>query len=80
MMDPQFGEALTQMEKGKMSTEPVQSSFGYHVIVLDDARDISVKKFEELDEETISQLAQGVFQEYVEEIQQGIKVELPETK
>ena len=80
MMDPQFGEALAKMEKGKMSAEPVQSSFGYHVIVLDDSRDISVKKFEELDEETISQLAQGVFQEYVEEIQQGIKVELPEVK
>lgn len=80
MMDPQFGEALAKMEKGKMSAEPVQSSFGYHVIVLDDSRDISVKKFEELDEETISQLAQGVFQEYVEEIQQGIKVELPEVE
>lgn len=77
MMDPSFGEALAGMEKGKMSAAPVQSQFGYHVIVFDDVRPVDVKPFAELDAETKAQLAQPVFQQHVEKVQEGLKVELP---
>lgn len=77
MMDPSFGEALGSMEKGKMSQKPVQSQFGYHVIVFDDIRDVDVKPFAELDAETKAQLAQPLFQKHVEKVQEGLKVELP---
>ncbi|PWD83958.1 peptidylprolyl isomerase [Ignatzschineria cameli] len=79
MMDPSFGEALKGMEKGKMSETPVESQFGYHVIVLDDVRDLGldIKPFDELDEETKLQLAQPLFQKYVEEVQEKVNVELP---
>lgn len=77
MMDPSFGEALAGMEKGKMSAKPVQSQFGYHVIVFDDVRPVDVKPFSELDAETKAQLAQPIFQEHVEKVQEGLKVELP---
>lgn len=77
MMDPSFGESLKGMEKGKMTTAPVQSQFGYHVIVLDDVRDVEVKPFADLDAETKLQLAQPVFQKHIEEVQKGLKVELP---
>lgn len=82
MMDPSFGEALTTMEKGKMSETPVESQFGYHIIVLDDVRDLNleIKPFDELDEETKLQLAQPLFQKYVEEVQEKVNVELPEAK
>lgn len=77
MMDPSFGEALAGMEKGKMSAKPVQSQFGYHVIVFDDIRPVDVKPFSELDAETKAQLAQPIFQEHVEKVQEGLKIELP---
>ncbi len=80
MMDPSFGEALKGMKKGEMSQKPVQSNFGYHVIVLDDVRDIAIKPFEELDEATKLQLAQPLFQEYVGKVQQNVKVDLPAAK
>ena len=82
MMDPSFGEALKGMEKGKMSETPVESQFGYHIIVLDDVRDLDleIKPFDELDEETKLQLAQPLFQKYVEEVQEKVNVELPEAK
>lgn len=80
MMDPSFGEALKTMKKGEMSTKPVQSQFGYHVIVLDDVRDLDIKPYADLDEATKLQLAQPLFQEYVNKVQQGVKVELPAEK
>ena len=79
MMDPGFSAALVAMEKGEMSSEPVQSQFGYHIIVLDDVRDIPVKPFAELDNDTKLQLAQPLYLEKVEELQKNIKVELPES-
>ncbi len=80
MMDPSFGEALKTMKKGEMSQKPVQSQFGYHVIVLDDVRDLDIKPYADLDEATKLQLAQPLFQEYVNKVQQGVKVELPAEK
>ena len=80
MMDPSFGEALKTMKKGEMNQKPVQSQFGYHVIVLDDVRDLDIKPYADLDEATKLQLAQPLFQEYVNKVQEGIKVELPAEK
>ncbi len=80
MMDPSFGEALKTMKKGEMSQKPVQSQFGYHVIILDDVRDLDIKPYADLDEATKLQLAQPLFQEYVNKVQQGLKVELPTEK
>ncbi len=37
-MVPEFGAALTKLEKGKFSAEPVKTNFGYHVILLEDSR------------------------------------------
>ena len=34
-MVPEFGAAMTKMEKGKFTDEPVKSQFGYHVILLE---------------------------------------------
>jgi len=36
---PEFAEALTKLEKGKTTQEPVKSQFGWHIIRLEDTRD-----------------------------------------
>ena len=36
---PEFANALKGLEKGKMTQTPVKSSFGYHIIKLDDIRE-----------------------------------------
>jgi peptidyl-prolyl cis-trans isomerase C len=43
-----FADALTKLEKGKMTETPVQSQFGYHVIRLDDIRDTQPPPFEQV--------------------------------
>ena len=37
-MEPEFSEALANLEKGETTSEPVQTKFGWHVIQLVDSR------------------------------------------
>ena len=46
-MVPEFGAAVAQLEKGKMTEAPVKSQFGYHVILLEETR---AKQFPPLEE------------------------------
>ncbi len=39
-MVPEFGAAVSKLEKGKFTEAPVKSQFGYHVILLEDTRAI----------------------------------------
>lgn len=80
MMDQGFSEALVGMKKGEISTAPVQSSFGYHIIVLDDVKDRDIIPFNELDVTTKNQLVSTLFQKKLQEIQKDVTVELPEGK
>jgi len=43
-----FSDAMVKLDKGKFTTQPVQSQFGWHVIRLDDTRDAKVPSFEEV--------------------------------
>ena len=43
-----FAEAMTKLDKGQMSKEPVQSDFGFHIIKLDDVRSAKVPSFDEV--------------------------------
>lgn len=39
-MDPDFGAAVSKLEKGKFTQEPVKTRFGYHIILLEDSKPI----------------------------------------
>ncbi len=54
---PEFGNALKALNKGGLTTTPVKTAFGFHVIRLDDVRDLKVPAFEEV-KENIRQRAQ----------------------
>jgi len=42
VFDPQFAEAMVKLEKGKYTETPVRTRYGFHVIQLDDARQVEV--------------------------------------
>lgn len=46
--DPAFADAMVSLEKGAYTRKPVQSQFGWHVIQLDDTRNIEAPPFEEV--------------------------------
>ena len=57
-----FAEALTKLEKGTITTTPVKTDFGYHVIKLEDSRALKAPAFDEVK----GQLKQRLEQQSVE--------------
>ena len=43
-----FGEAMAKTPKGKFTPQPVQTQFGWHVILVDDVRDAKVPAYDEV--------------------------------
>ncbi|MCC6378377.1 MAG: peptidylprolyl isomerase [Burkholderiales bacterium] len=43
-----FSDAMVKAEKGKFTPQPVQTQFGWHVILVEDVRDAKVPSFDEV--------------------------------
>ena len=70
-----FADALTSQPKGKVSTAPVKSDFGYHVIIVDDVRPLKVPEFAEIKEQFRQRAQQQAIQKMVMDLRQKAKVE-----
>ncbi len=66
---PEFGNAMKALAKGQTSDTPVKSPFGFHIIRLDDSRDMKVPKFDEVKDN----LRQRSQQEQVSRLVQDLK-------
>ena len=63
-----FADAMVGRQKGKFTTTPVQTQFGWHVIQLDDVRDAKVPGFDEVKPQ-LAQRAQGqVVEKYLRDL------------
>src|SRR5437764_314121 len=63
-----FSDAMIATPKGKFTTTPVQTQFGWHVIEVDDIRDAKVPPFDEVKPQ-LSQRAQGqVVEKYLKDL------------
>ena len=70
-----FADAVQSQAKGKVSTAPVKSDFGYHVIVVDDSRPLKVPEFTELKEQFRQRAQQQQIQKMVMDLRSKAKVE-----
>ena len=61
-MVPEFGAAVSKLEKGKFTAQPVQTQFGWHVIEVDDIRDAKIPPFDDVK----AQLQQKVQRQRIE--------------
>lgn len=65
--DKAFADAMVKLEKGKMTDAPVRSRFGFHVIQLDDVRNIDFPKLDQvrqqLQQRIIGQKVDGLIRE-----------------
>ena len=57
-----FSDAMVALQKGKFTPTPVQTQFGWHVIMLEDVRDTKPPTFEEV-KPNLTQRAQGMLVE-----------------
>ena len=76
MMVPPFAQAVAQMEKGKYSEQPVQTPFGWHVILLEDTRDTTPPTLEELKPQITQMLQSRKVNDYLEKLRSGAQVEV----
>jgi len=72
---PEFSEALTKLEKGGLTQEPVKSQFGWHIIRLDDQRPVEMPKFEDVKAQAAQQAGQQKLVKYQESLREKAKVE-----
>ena len=69
-----FAEAIGKLAKGQIS-EPVQTQFGWHVIKLDDTRDLKVPSFEEVKPNIQNRLQQQAIQKLIADLRANAKIE-----
>jgi len=72
---PEFAEALTRLEKGGLTPEPVKSQFGWHIIRLDDQRPVEMPKFDDIKNQALAQAQQQKLLKYQESLREKAKVE-----
>lgn len=75
-MVPEFGAALSKLEKGKLTQEPVKSQFGYHVILLEDSRPIEAPPFEQVKPNLSQQLQQQNLKKQLDDLKGKAKIEI----
>lgn len=72
---PPFANALGNLKKGEYTKEPVQSQFGWHVIRLDDVRDLKVPPYDELKPQLQQRLQQKLIQKAITDLRAKSKIE-----
>ena len=75
-MVPAFSEALTKLQKGQITQEPVKSEFGYHVILLEDSRDRQFPPVDDMSAKLEQQLQQKKLAAFLEEIKSKAKISI----
>jgi len=70
-----FGDAVKGLKKGEMTSTPVQTQFGWHVIKLEDTRETAPPPFEQVKQQVGTGVVQKKLQAYVETLKKTAKVE-----
>jgi len=70
-----FAKALSSLQKGQVTNEPVKTQYGYHVIRLDDSRPVRVATLEEARPNIIGWLTQQKLQARQQELAKKARVQ-----
>ncbi len=72
---PEFSAALLKLNKGQLTQEPVKTQFGFHVIRVDDVRDVKLPAFEEVKPQISQQMQQEKLGAFQQNLRSKAKVE-----
>jgi peptidyl-prolyl cis-trans isomerase C len=75
-----FGEALKALKKGERTKEPVKTSYGYHIIELEDVKSVPFPEFDLVKVQIQQQLATKVRDDYIADLRAKAKVQKIDTK
>lgn len=75
-MVPEFGDAVSKLDKGSFTQTPVKTQFGYHVIMLDDVRPVQAPPIEEVKPQLSQQLQQQAVRKQLDTLKASAKIEI----
>lgn len=75
-MPPAFGQALTGLSKGSYTKTPVQSQFGWHIILAEDVRDLQPPPFDQVKDQIRAVLQNKVIADNLAELKKKSKIEI----
>ena len=70
-MVPPFADAVKTMNKGDISVTPVQTDFGWHVIKLEDVRELDKPDFETIREQVQQNLIREAINDYISNVKEN---------
>ncbi|KPK39393.1 MAG: hypothetical protein AMJ69_05725 [Gammaproteobacteria bacterium SG8_47] len=73
-MVPEFSEAVAKLEKGKYTDAPVKTQFGWHVILLEDTRDIQPPAFDDVKDQVRKAVQNQKLMAYIEQLRSRAKI------
>jgi peptidyl-prolyl cis-trans isomerase C len=71
-----FAAVLDTLEKGKYSKQPVETEFGWHVVMLDDKRPLQAPPFESLKSRIAALVQDEQVAKYLTDLREAAKIEI----
>jgi peptidyl-prolyl cis-trans isomerase C len=70
-----FADAVKALKKGEMTSTPVQTQYGWHVIRLDDTREVAPPPFDQVKQQVSNGVIQKKLQTYADGLKKTAKIE-----
>jgi peptidyl-prolyl cis-trans isomerase C len=75
MVQP-FADAVAGLKKGSYTEEPVQTQFGWHVILLEDTRESTPPAFDDIKDRLKVLVANQQLQKHIQQVREAAKIEI----
>ncbi|CAB3795438.1 putative parvulin-type peptidyl-prolyl cis-trans isomerase [Paraburkholderia caffeinitolerans] len=72
---PEFADAATHLQKGQITDTPVHTQFGWHIIRVDDIRDIAPPPLEQVRPQIVQQLQQQKLLAFEKQLRDKAKIQ-----
>lgn len=73
---PTFAQAVSEMKKGDYTKNPVKTEYGWHVIKLEDIRDVEPPSLDKIEKQIVAAIRQQRMQEYVQDLRNNAKIDI----
>lgn len=70
-----FADALVTLQRGSYTKEPVKTDFGFHVILLEDSRELKLPTYDEAKPQISQRMAQQIVEKHVNDLRSKAKVQ-----
>ena len=74
-LEKSFADAMVKLDKGKMTDAPVRTRYGYHVIRVDDVRELKFPELEQVHNQIQQQLVQQRVLTFLRDLRAKAKIE-----